>query len=99
MHWGLEHPHHHPLPRYDFFSSFTAHLQVAATTPATTPQGPSPQPMQEGQLQPHLGARKPPHCCCLFPLAPTPTTTIACTCGHTSKVMFFFFFFRFFSDH
>src|SRR6266702_7073072 len=82
-----------------FFSSFTARLRVAATTPATTPWGPSPQPTQEGRLQPRLGARKLPRCCCLFPLAPTPTTAIACTRRHASKVMFFFFFFRFFSDH
>src|SRR6266702_2651705 len=82
-----------------FFSSFTARLRVAATTPATTPWGPSPQPTQEGRLQPRLGARKLPRCCCLFPLAPTPTAAIACTRRHASKVMFFFFFFHFFSDH
>src|SRR6266702_3490505 len=78
-----------------FFSSFTARLRVAATTPATTPWGPSPQPTQEGRLQPRLGARKLPRRCCLFPLAPTPTAAIACTRGHASKVMFFFFFFSF----
>src|SRR6266702_479963 len=55
--------------------------------------------MQEGRLQPHLGACKLPCHCCLFPLAPTPTTAIACTRRHASKVMFFFFFFCFFSDH
>src|SRR6266702_1729820 len=81
-----------------FFSSFTARLRVAATTPATTPWGPSPQPTQEGRLQPHLGACKLPCHCCLFPLAPTPTAAIACTRRHASKVMFFFFFFHFFSD-
>src|SRR6266702_2562107 len=55
--------------------------------------------MQEGRLQPHLGACKLPCHCCLFPLAPTPTTAIACLPSHASKVMFFFFFFCFFSDH
>src|SRR6266702_238848 len=35
-----------------FFSSCTARLRVPATTPATTPWGPSPQPTQEGRLQP-----------------------------------------------
>src|SRR6266571_172156 len=96
MHWATSPPF--TQIRF-FFSSFTARLRVAATTPATTPWGPSPQPTQEGRLQPRLGARKLPRRCCLFLLAPTPTTTIACTRGHASKVMFFFFFFRFFSDH
>src|SRR6266702_2894925 len=86
-------------PDMIFFSSFTTCLRVAATIPTTTPQGPSPQPMQEGRLQPHLGACKPPRRCCLFPLAPTPTAAIACTHRHASKVMFFFFFFCFFSNH
>src|SRR6266702_119218 len=77
-------------PDMIFFSSFTAHLQGAATPPTTTPQGPPPQPTQEGQLQPHLGACKPPCCHCLFPLAPTPAAAIACIRRHASKVMFFF---------
>src|SRR6266702_3750068 len=99
MRWGLEHPRRHPLPRYDFFFFFHRSPSSSCYHTATTPRGPSPQPTQEGRLQPRLGARKPPRRCCLFPLAPTPTAAIACTRGHASKVMFFFFFFRFFSDH
>src|SRR6266702_3877692 len=89
--------------RFFFFfhrSSFTAHLRGVATTSPTTTQGSPPQPTQEGQLQPRLGARKPPRCRYLFPLAPTPAAAAtACIHRYASKVMFFFFFFRFFSDH
>ena len=35
-------------PDMIFFSSSTTHLQGAATTPATTPWGPPPQPTQKG---------------------------------------------------
>src|SRR6266702_2962422 len=87
-----------PFTQIWFFFFF--HCLSSRSCYATTAWGSPPQPMQEGQLQPHLGAHEPPHHHYLFPLAPTPAAT-ATTCIHryASKVMFFFFFFRFFSDH
>src|SRR6266702_4183795 len=87
-----------PFTQIWFFFFFHRSSSRSCYHIATTARGSPPQPMQEGRLQPHLGARKPPCRHYLFPLAPTPAAAAtACIRGYTSKVIFFFSFFRFFS--
>src|SRR6266702_2679523 len=89
-----------PFIQIQFFFFFHRSSSRSCYHIATTARGSPPQPMQEGRLQPHLGAREPPRRRYLFPLAPTPTAAAtACIRRYASKVIFFFSFFRFFSDH
>src|SRR6266702_728652 len=89
-----------PFTQIRFFFFFHRSSPRSCYHIATTARGSPPQPMQEGRLQPRLGAREPPRRCYLFPLAPTPAAAAtACIRGYTSKVIYIFSFFRFFSDH
>src|SRR6266702_1171439 len=89
-----------PFTQIRFFFFFHRSSSRSCYHIATTARGSPPQPMQEGRLQPHLGAREPPRRRYLFPLAPTPTAAAtACIRRYASKVIFFFSFFLFFSDH